>query len=112
MAWEKLKPLEGKEIKIGCLCCSTAARTARMNMPICVGFGSAFVTKDGVEVYDGEAALRDENEPLTVRDIEAMAKADPDHDWRIVKYGPMHGETYQRHCDETWVCVESNEGFA
>jgi len=112
MAWEKLKPLDSKDIRIGCPCCSTAARVAPLGMSICVGFGAAFVTKGGVQVYNGNDDLRDEKEPLTVRDIEATAKADPDHDWRIVKHGPLHGETFQRHCDDTWICVESNEGFA
>lgn len=112
MPFEKLKPLEGKDIHVGYLCCSTAARVAPLEMGIAVGFGAAYVTRDGEKIYDGERDFHDGKEPLTVRDIEAMAKDDPDHDWRIVKHGPMHGETFQRHCDDTWVCVESNEGFA
>jgi len=112
MEWNKLPPLEGKDINVGCICCSTAAQVAPLDMPIVVGFGAAFVTKDGETVYDGEQDWKDGNETKSVRDIEVMAKAAPDHDWRIVKRGPMHGETFQRHCDDTWVCVESNEGFA
>jgi len=81
-------------------------------MGIAVGFGAAYVTKDGVEVYDGEADWQNEKEPKTVAEIEEIAAADPDHDWRIVKYGPLHGETYQRHDKDRWVCVESNMGFA
>ena len=41
-----------------------------------------------------------------------IAPMDPDHDWRIVKFGPMHGETFQRQVENNWVCIESNEGFA
>jgi hypothetical protein len=110
--WEKLPPLELEGIHVGCLCCSTAARVAPLGMGIAVGFGSAYVTKDGEQVYDGESDWQNGREPKTVEAIEAMARKDPDHDWRIVKWGPLHGETFQRHCENTWVCVESNEGFA
>lgn len=48
----------------------------------------------------------------TVRDVERLAKKAPDHDWRIVLYGPLHGEIYQRHGKGKWVLVESNQGFA
>lgn len=110
MPYDKLKPAE--DIHIGCPCCSTTAKIAPLDMVVAVGFGSAFVTRDGDITYDGEQAWKKGEEPLTVRDIEAIAKADADHDWRIVKSGPLHGETFQRHGDDTWVCVESNEGFA
>lgn len=48
----------------------------------------------------------------TVSRAERLARQDPDHDWRIVLYGPLHGEVYQRHGRNQWVLVESNEGFA
>jgi len=110
--WEKLPALEAKRIHRGCLNCSTAAQVASMTMLIAVGFGDAFVTKDGEEIYDGEEDYTNTGRAKTVADIEAMAAADPDHDWRITKLGPMHGETFQRHEAEAWVCVESNLGFA
>lgn len=47
-----------------------------------------------------------------VADAERAAVADPDHDWRIVLYGPLHGEVYQRHGLSEWMLVEKNEGFA
>jgi hypothetical protein len=109
----ELKPqIDKKDLHLGCLNCSTAALQAPMSMLICVGFGSAVVTKDGETVYDGERDLHDGKEPKTVRDIELMAVDDPDHDWRIIKDGPLHGETFQRHGVDNWVCIESNQGFA
>jgi hypothetical protein len=48
----------------------------------------------------------------TTAQAEKVAKADPDHDWRIVLYGPLHGEVYQRHAPGEWVLVEKNKGFA
>jgi len=110
--FKKLPPLKDKDIHIGCLCCSTAARVAPLDMQIAVGFGAAYATKDGKEIYNEMEAERRGEEPKTVGDIEAMAVKDPNHDWRIVKYGPLHGETFQRHGPNNWVCVESNKGFA
>lgn len=108
MTWEKLQPLADSQIHTGCLNCSTVARVAPLSMLIAVGFGAAFATKDGELVYEQQQGMPD----LTVADIERMAVDDPNHDWRIEKHGPMHGETFQRQGPGNWVCIESNEGFA
>lgn len=70
------------------------------------------VFKDGKPIYDGEEAYRKDEKVKTVRYFEMQARKDPDHDWRIEKHGPMHGETFQRHGKNNWVCIESNAGFA
>lgn len=112
MTWDKLPPITADKLHSGCMHCSTACLKAPMDMWICVGFGSAVATRDGELVYDGESEFHAGNEPKSVGDIEELAKEDPDHDWRIIKHGPMHGETFQRQGDGEWVCVESNQGFA
>ncbi len=112
MSWVKKDPIKRKDLHVGCLNCSTAALIAPMDMVIAVGFGCAYVEKDGHQIYDGEYDYKNGNEPKTVSYFEDMAKEDPDHDWRIVKFGPMHGETFQRQVENNWVCIESNEGFA
>lgn len=99
-----------KVIHQGCLNCSMAARVAPMNMVIAVGFGSATVTKGPELIYD-EQQVEDEKY-WTVQDVENLAEKEPDLDWRITKFGPMHGETFQRQGAGNWVCIESNEGFA
>ena len=53
-----MEQIEKGKLFIGCLNCSSANYTAPMDMLVCVGFGDAYVTKDGQTVYDGEA---DEN---------------------------------------------------
>jgi hypothetical protein len=83
-----------------------------MDKSIAVGFGSAQAYNEAGFFYDGENDLQSGNEPKTVGDIEAIAKADPDHDWRISFHGPLHGETYQRQGEGKWIMIESNEGFA
>lgn len=109
---EKLKPLEAKDIHMGCLNCSTACLKAPLTMAIAVGFGDAYIEKDGKKIYDGEAEYQAGKEPKRLQYFEDLAKEEPDADWRLVKYGPMHGETFQRQGNGLWVCVESNQGFA
>lgn len=110
--FEKLPQIAKEELHRGCLNCSTACLEAPMDMVVAVGFGSAFATKDGEVVYDELECDGNWDNFKTVVDIEAMAIEDPDHDWRIEKHGPLHGETFQRHGPGKWVCIESNQGFA
>ncbi len=110
--WKKLPQIQVKDLHIGRLNCSTATLKAPMDMGIAVGFGAAYATKDGKIIYDGERDYQDTGKCKTIGDIEEMAKQDPDHDWRISKHCPMHGEVFQRHGDNEWVCIESDEGFA
>ena len=78
---------------------------------IAVGFGYAALHKDGAPVWSEDEAVSD-NSMMTGADAEALAVQDPDHDWRIVLYGPLSGRTYQRHGPGQWMLVEKNEGFA
>lgn len=110
MTFEKKPQIESKDLHIGCANCSSAALEAPMDMVIAVGFGDATVTKDGEVIYD-ERSISGDNY-WTVQDAENLAIKEPDCDWRIEKYGPLHGETFQRQGDKKWVCIESNQGFA
>lgn len=105
-----LEPLAKDKIHIGCLNCSTAQQLARMEMKITVGFGSAYVTKNGKIYYDGSMAEWEKAKSLSA--IERIARRSPDADWRLVMFGPLHGETYQRQGRKRWVMAESNQGFA
>lgn len=105
------KPLGTEDIHIGCLFCSTACQLAPMDMWIAVGFGSAWAQKDDETIYQ-ENPHGEEDEIMTVGELEAIAAKDPEHDWRFTKLGPLHGETFQRQGEGRWVCIESNMGFA
>ncbi len=94
-----------------CANCPPIPTQAPMHKLICVGFGCAELQRDGQCVLDGEA-LSHEDRPPTFADAEILAVADPDHDWRVVLQGPLHGETYQRQGVEMWVLIERNAGFA
>ncbi len=110
MSWTKLEPI--KATNRGCLNCGSLVSVANMNMLIAVGFGDAYVTKDDKEVYN-ELSFQDNAEMLwTFQDAENEAMKDPDHDWRVVLYGPLRGRTFQRHDIGKWVLVEENMGFA
>lgn len=115
MAWAKIKPYQGT-IHHGCLNCGGTPEIAPMDMLIAVGFGYAAVLRDSEEVYreDINAMLGSEDEEPwpTLEKYEAMAAADPDHDWRVSLQGPLRGREYQRHDTGHWVLIESNQGFA
>lgn len=108
-----VKQLPVQPKRNGCLCCPDPQLHADLDMVIAVGFGAAFVTRDGELFYDGEMALQDGEEPKRLRDIEEAAKLEPTCDWRLVMHAPLHGEEYQRHDDTGhWTCIKANEGFA
>jgi hypothetical protein len=93
-----------------CLCCSDTKSQICAESRIAVGFGLAELTKDGETIWMEDS--HDWEKCMTVAQAEELAKADPDHDWRIVLHGPLRGMTYQRHGDTQWMLVEKNEGFA
>lgn len=112
--WKKLPAI--KDVRPNpCLTCrehgANPQQIAPMDMVIAVGFGAACITKNGKLIWDEQRGERS-GKYLTVADAERMARKDPDNDWQIQKHGPLHGETYQRHGKNEWVCVEQNEGFA
>jgi hypothetical protein len=109
MAWTKVEPYKG-QIHHGCVNCGGTHEIAPMDMLIAVGFGSAYATKDDEVVYDEQSA-KDEDF-ATLQQIEDMAVADPDHDWRVRLYGPLRGREYQRHDAGHWVLIGSDQGFA
>lgn len=121
--WTKLPPLPGRPNP--CLCCPPIPGKACLTKIIAVGFGGATATRDGDCVADGENGLLfvhgdslECREPIQTEDfirfadIEKMAVADPDHDWRVQLHGPMHGEVYQRQGEGEWLLVEKDDGFA
>ena len=110
MTFAKLPALEGHPN--GCLHCPPILAKASMEKDIAVGFGTAGLSRDDDIVIDGERAFQRGERVPTFADAEALAIADPDHDWRVTLHGPLHGETYQRQGVGEWVLVESNEGFA
>lgn len=109
MTVEYLPPVAGGNNP--CLNCPPIEETLDMERVIAVGFGQAFVSKDDETVYF-EAYDMAEDDYWTVAKAETVAANDPDHDWRIVLDGPLHGETYQRQGAGRWVLVDRNEGFA
>lgn len=123
MTWQKAEPYEDK-IHQGCLSCPTVEKIAPVTMLIGVGFGVAQVTKGNELIFaEGrdnfyipglrEAITDDQQEGFpTVADIEKLAAADPNHDWRINLFAPLRGREYQRHGENKWVLIDSNRGFA
>jgi hypothetical protein len=86
-------------------------KIAPMDMPIAVGFGEAYVTKDGETIFN-ENDVDDFSKCWRVKDAEEYARKDPNHKYRIVMHAPLHGETYERNDKGEWVLVSTNRGFA
>jgi len=82
-----------------------------MNKRVAVGFGFAGITKDEEVIYSEPHDASWEELP-TLMKFENMARKDPDHDWRLILDGPLHGEEYQRQGRNLWIMVSSNMGFA
>lgn len=107
--WEKLPCITDKEaLSGGCLNCPPAYAIAPMNTLVAVGFGYAHISKDGEVVFDEQQS----DDFHTLEEFEAMADADPDHDWRLVLDAPLHSREYQRHDTGKWVLIKQGEGFA
>lgn len=79
---------------------------------IAVGFGDAGYSRDGETLWSEMGADPDAENFPTVADVEKLAVADPDRDWRIYFHSPMYDAVYQRHGDGLWALVQKGEGFA
>lgn len=137
MPWTKQEPWTGP-VHIGCLNCSVMRENAylcQLTRTLAVGFGETTVKKDAEVVYlesdweyehgyreplgmtdeeleaDAEGRTEEDDYP-TLAVYEAQAAADPDHDWRVIFWRPLHEEEYQRQGPEAWVLIRSGEGFA
>ena len=107
MTWQKVSAWSG-EVHQGCLNCPPVENVAPMDMLIAVGFGYAGVIKDNKEVFTEQ----NDDDYHELQEFEAMALADPDHDWRVILDAPLRSRTYQRHETGKWVLIESGMGFA
>jgi predicted NUDIX family NTP pyrophosphohydrolase len=112
MAFEKMSPIEAKHV--GCLCCGGNHETFPMDGKIAVGFGDAFLEKNGAPVWSerdlGDSASWDDF--LSGEQAEEMAAKEPDADWRIKIIGPLKEGEWQRQGEKHWVLYREGMGFA
>lgn len=109
MGWEKQPPLIGGKI-VGCLNCGYKPEVAPLEKKIAVGFGDAYLSKNGERIW--EEGNKEWDDCLTVAQAEELAVKDPDNDWRIVLYAPLSEAEYQRHDENLWVLIRTGLGFA
>lgn len=107
MTWTREKPIETNHI--GCLNCGGSDVVLSMNTIIAAGFGYAYLTKNGEEVFNS-SSLEYEN-CMSVNDAELLATEDPDNDWRIGFVLPLREAYYQRQ-DGVWILYKEGSGFA
>jgi len=108
-----MKPVRKDKIHHGCLVCGGTEQILELDTRLYNGFGGWSVTKDG-ELFFQEDCSKDKKweEWKQMAEIEEIAAKDPDHDWRAIFELPLRGGQYQRHGDNKWVLIESNQGFA
>lgn len=94
MTFTKLPAVEGS---VACLTCGCGAHSdLEMDRAIAVGFGDAGYSKDGEIIWCEQMRTSDDEDFHTVSEVEKLAKADPDHDWRIYFFAPLYEAEYQR----------------
>lgn len=105
-----LPPIERRR-PIGCACCGHQDTKLPMDAKIAVGFGEAWLLRDGRIAWEEKPNMSFE-ECWDVGKAEQLAAQDPDHDWRILLFGPLQESEYQRQGPESWVLVREGKGFA
>jgi hypothetical protein len=91
----------------GCLHCGFQHAVLPMEAVVAVGFGSAWLSRDGEMVREERG-----DDFITAGEAEALAAADPDRDWRIHLIAPLSERHYQRQGEAHWVLYEKGPGFA
>lgn len=106
--YEKLPAVEGS---IACITCECGAKSdLAMDRHIAVGFGSAGYSKNGQFIW--EEGANEYDDCPKVSDVEKLALAEPEADWRIFFFAPLYEAEYQRQGEGMWVLVRKGEGFA
>ena len=111
--WKKLPPITEPQGS-ACLNCPPRPIRALMRTKVGVGFVDAHISRDGVRVWSEfrPGQPREWERLPRLSRFEREAKADPDHDWRLVLSSPMSYAEYQRQGPGTWLLVKSGPGFA
>lgn len=105
--WAKLPAVKGA---IRCSCCGQACEIYPLDHWVVVGYGETTITRDRETLWRESPGSGLDNSPR-LSAFEEMAAADPDHDWRMRRHGPLSETVYQRHEPRTWVLVHQGPGF-
>ena len=74
---------------VGCLELRRSTHDSAPEVGLAVGFGMVSVTRNDEYMWSGD------DETMTVYRWTRRAKKEPEADWGIAFYGPLHEETYQ-----------------
>lgn len=94
-----------------CLCCPSTVEVLPLNTKIYSGFGGWVICK-GNEIAYKPKVSEDYEDAKTLQTFENMAKKEPDREWTARLDLPLRSAVYQRHGDNTWVLIETGQGFA
>ena len=105
---------------IGCLCCGGGEMKKDEEVILCDmdtrlynGFGGWSIRRNTSHCFEANAAKDIEWEEYpTLKDIETLAKHEPNEDWKAYLDLPLRGAVYQRQGNDRWVLISTNMGFA
>ena len=103
---KEIKPYRG-----GCLLCPGTEDELSMSEILYQGFGGYSVYKGNKLFYSGDPNGKWESFK-SLKDIEKLAKKEPDAKWKVVLSNPLRGATWKRNKKGQWILKETNMGFA
>lgn len=102
--------MDMEKVHRGCLCCPGTTESLKMNTRLYNGFGGWSIKRNGMMFFCDQTG--DYNKAPTLLKFEKLARKEPEECWEAELYLPLRGGVYQRHGYNSWVLIESNEGFA
>lgn len=98
------------KFKGGCANCPQTEDKLSLNEVLYNGFGGYRVEKDDKVYYQGDPN-GEWKSFKTLKDIEKIAKKEPNAKWKVILDNPLRGAIWEREKGE-WVLKETNQGFA
>jgi hypothetical protein len=79
-----------------------------------VGFGDAYLEKDGVAVWSESdvRAPKSWGDYMSVKEASSLAELAPKSDWKIHLVGALNEAHYKRDASGKWVRYDEGRGFA
>ncbi len=95
----------------GCLCCPSTAALLPLKTKLYYGFGGWSITKNGKPFFTDNRDV-DFEKYKDLKHVEKLIGEDLKSEYRAIFDSPLRGATYQRHAKNSWVLIDTNEGFA
>ena len=99
-----------KKMRGGCLNCPGSPDLLPLDTVLYYGFGGYTVRKDGKDYWAGDPQGKWESFP-SLTEFEKIARR-VKGSWEVALDNPLRGAVWRRKGKDTWVLIETNQGFA